>query len=191
VRIVGGTYRGRRLQAPAGDDVRPTSDRVRESIFNVLTHGLDDWPGEVEGTSVVDLFCGTGALGLEALSRGAAHVTLLDRSGPVLAVTRKNAALGIEAGKRITLLKMDATQLAPPPRIAEAPCGVAFLDPPYGQGLISPALGGLKNRGWLAPGGLAVVEAGAEEELITPPGFSLLDARTYGAAKVVFLQLRS
>ena len=146
MRIVAGLYKGRRLAAPAGADVRPTSDRVRESVFNVLAHGLADWHGEIAGASVVDLFCGTGALGLEALSRGADHVTLIDRAGAVLAVARKNAALGIEAAKRVTLLKMDASQLAPPPRAAAAPCALAFLDAPYGAGLTVPALGSLKNR---------------------------------------------
>ncbi len=190
MRIVGGIYKGRRLQAPAGDDVRPTSDRVREAVFNVLLHGLADWPGDLAGVSVVDLFCGTGALGLEALSRGAGHVTLVDRSGGVLAAARKNAALGVEATRQVTILKIDATQLAPPPRAAQAPCGLAFLDAPYGAGLTVPALGSLKNRGWLAPGGLAVCEVSADEELAPPPGYTAHDERTYGAAKVVFLQLR-
>lgn len=190
MRIVAGQFKGKRLHAPAGTDVRPTSDRVRESVFNVLAHGLADWDGALEDASVVDLFCGTGALGLEALSRGAAHVTLVDNAAPVLAAARKNAALGIEAGKRITLLKMDATRLAPPPRAAAAPCGLAFLDAPYGAGLSVPALGSLKARGWLAPGGLAVAEVAATEDLAPPPGYAVLDQRVYGAAKVVFLQLR-
>lgn len=190
MRIIGGDFRGRRLAAPAGRDVRPTSGRVRESLFNVLMHGLADWDGELAGASVVDLFCGAGALGLEALSRGAAHVTLIDHAAPVLALARKNAALGVGAAKRTTVLKLDATQLPPPPRIARAPCGVAFLDPPYGKGLAAPALGALKNRGWLAGGGLAAVEVAAEEELAAPRGFEVLETRTYGAAKVAFLRLR-
>ena len=190
MRIVGGAFKGRRLAVPAGQDVRPTSDRARESLFNVLMHGLAEWDGELAGSSVVDLFCGSGALGLEALSRGAAHVTLIDRSHAALAVTKKNAALGIEAARQTTVLKLDATQLPPPPRVAQAPCGIAFLDPPYGGGLAVPALGTLKNRGWLAPGGLAVAEVAADEELAPPLGYEVLEARTYGAAKLVFLQLR-
>lgn len=190
MRIVAGDYKGRRLLAPKGADTRPTSDRVRESLFNVLAHGLAEWPGELEGASVVDLFCGTGALGLEALSRGAARVTLIDNSGPALGVAKKNTALGPEAFRQVLILKMDATKLAPPPLAAQAPCAVAFLDAPYGQGLTLPALLGLKNRGWLAPGGLAVAEVAADEELLPPPGFQIIDERAYGAARVVFLQIR-
>ena len=169
MRIVSGIYKGRKLQAPSGPDVRPTSDRARESIFNVIAHGLANWSGELDGASVVDVFCGTGAMGLEALSRGAAHATLIDSSRPALAV---------------------AKNLAPPPLAAQAPCGVAFVDAPYAKGLTLPSLIGLKNKGWLAPGGLAVVEIGAEEELALPLSFELLDERAYGAAKVVFLQIR-
>ncbi len=188
MRIVGGTFKGRRLTLPAGQDVRPTSDRTRESLFNILIHGLADWRGELRGASVVDLFCGTGALGLEALSRGAAHVSLVDCSGPVLAAVRKNAALGIDAARRTTILKMDATMLAPPPRVAQAPCAVAFVDPPYGADLAGPALGSLKARGWLAVGGLAVVEVGADEDPAVSLGFTILETRLYGATKLVFLQ---
>ena len=190
MRIVGGTFKGRRLTLPVGQYIRPTSDRTRESLFNILIHGLADWKGELRGASVVDLFCGTGALGLEALSRGAAHVSLVDRSGSVLAAVRKNAALGIEAERRTTILKMDATMLAPPPRVAQAPCTIAFVDPPYGADLAGPALGSLKARGWLAVGGLAVVEVGADEDPFVSLGFTVLETRSYGATKLVFLQNR-
>ena len=189
MRIVGGAFRGRRLTAPTGHDVRPTSERTRESLFNILAHGVADWGSELEGASVVDLFCGTGALGLEALSRGAAHVTLIDSAGPALSAARKNAALGINAAKRTTILRMDATMLAPPPRAAQAPCAIAFLDPPYGAGLVGPALGSLKARGWLADGGLAVVEVGAGEVWDPPLGYTVLETRAYGAANVLFLKL--
>ena len=147
MKIVGGAFRGRRLAAPTGHDVRPTSERTRESLFNILAHGLADWGGELKGASVVDLFCGTGALGLEALSRGAAHVTLIDSSGSVLSAARKNSALGINAAKRTTILKMDATMLASPPLSAQAPCAIAFLDPPYGSDLAAPAPGPLAAPG--------------------------------------------
>ena len=188
MRIIGGIFKGRNLTAPVGNGVRPTSDRTRESLFNMLAHGLADWEGELEGASVVDLFCGSGALGLEALSRGAAHVTLIDHSRPVLTAVQKNAALGIDATKRITILKMDATMLARPPRAAHAPCGIAFLDPPYGADLAMPALGSLKMRGWLSVGSLAVVEVCVEEDPIPPLGFIVLETRTYGSAKVMFLR---
>ena len=190
MRIVGGTFKGRRMVAPIGHNVRPTSDRTRESLFNILAHGLADWDGELEGASVVDLFCGTGALGLEALSRGAKHVTLIDNSVSVLSTVRKNSALGINAARQTTILKMDATMLAPPPRAAQAPCSIAFLDPPYGTGLGVPALGSLKARGWLCDGGLAVVEVGVNEPLDPPRGYTALETRSYGAARVVFLLLR-
>ena len=191
MRIIGGDFKGRRLSLPTGQDVRPTSDRTRETLFNILTHGLADWEGQLKGASVVDLFCGTGALGLEALSRGAGHVSLIDRAGTVLAAVRKNAALGIDAAKRTTILKMDATMLASPPRVAQAPCTIAFVDPPYGADLTVPALRSLKARGWLAAGGLAVLEVAAEENPVTPGGFTALETRTYGATKLVFLLLRN
>ena len=191
MRIVGGIFKGRRLMAPAGYDVRPTGDRTRESLFNIITHGLAGWEGELEDASVVDLFCGTGALGLEALSRGAAHVTLVDNSVSVLSVVKKNLALGIETAKRTTILRMDATRLALPPRSAGAPCDIAFLDPPYGSGLAVPALGSLKTRGWLSDGGLAVIEVGSDESLNPPLGYVVLKTRSYGAAKIVFLLLRN
>ena len=191
MRIVGGIFKGRRLMAPAGYDVRPTGDRTRESLFNIITHGLAGWEGELEDASVIDLFCGTGALGLEALSRGAAHVTLVDNSVPVLSVVKKNLALGIETAKRTTILRMDATRLAPPPRSAGAPCDIAFLDPPYGSGLALPALGSLKTHGWLSDGGLAVIEVGSDESPNPPLGYAVLKTRSYGAAKIVFLLLRN
>jgi len=189
MRIVGGTYKGRRLAAPGGDGTRPTSDRARESIFNIIQHGLAEWGGELEDASVVDVFCGTGALGLEALSRGAAHATFIDSAGPALAQAKKNAA-AVGCWRDVTLIKLDATHLPPPPLVAKAPCGIAFLDAPYGRELSFPALIGLRQKGWLAAGGLAVCEVGAEEELMTPPGYEVLNQRTYGAAKVVFLHIR-
>ena len=186
MRIVGGKHRGRTLKAPAGLDVRPTSDRVRESLFNVLAHGLGvEW----EGTSVVDVYAGTGALGLEALSRGAAHATFIDHAGAANKAIRENAA-ALGEWRNVTLLKLDAARLAPPPLAAQAPCTVAFLDPPYGQGLVAPALLGLRNKGWIGDGSVVVAERGAGGEFEPPTGFEAADERTYGAAKVVFLHRR-
>ncbi len=184
MRIVGGRHRGRKLAAPRGTDVRPTSDRARESLFNVLAHGLDvEW----DGLSVLDVFAGTGALGLEALSRGAAHATFIDRDRGVLHGIRRNgAALG--EWRNIALLAIDATRLPPPPRAAATPCGLAFLDPPYESGLGVPALQGLVSKGWLADGAVCTVEVAAREVLDPPKGFSPIDARTYGAARIVFLR---
>ncbi len=194
MRIVGGAQKGRKLQAPAGRRLRPTSDRAREAMFNVVAHGLDGWAtsesGGFEGKSIVDLFAGAGGLGLEGLSRGAAHATFVDVDKGHLAIIQKNAA---ELGRwrDITLLKLDATRLPPPARAVGAPCAVAFLDPPYGQGMASAALLGLTAKGWLAAGGLAIVEVAADEPLETPSALTLLDERTYGAARVVFLQNRA
>ncbi|MDD9878325.1 MAG: 16S rRNA (guanine(966)-N(2))-methyltransferase RsmD [Magnetovibrio sp.] len=189
MRIVGGAFRGRKLIAPKGIETRPTSDRVRESVFNVIEHGLADWAGALAGAAVVDLFAGSGALGLEAMSRGARRATFIDRAGAAAQAVKKNAA-ACGVWRDVTILKLDAAHLPPPPLAAEAPCQIAFLDAPYGAGLTLPALLGLRQRGWLEAGGLTVAEIGAEDELPPQPGYDVLDARTYGAAKVVFLQTR-
>ena len=186
MRIVAGRLKGRRLHAPPARDLRPTSERAREAVFNIIEHGLADWPGSLEDATVVDLFCGTGALALEALSRGAAHATLVDAAPGAIAMAKQNAAhLGV--WREITLLKLDATRLPPPPLAARAPCAIAFVDAPYDQGMTAPALAGLLGRGWLAKGGLGVVELGAKEPLATPAGFTQLDVRVWGAARVEFL----
>lgn len=184
MRIVAGRFRGRRLEAPAGRDLRPTSDRVRESVFNILDHGFEvDW----EGAAVLDVFAGTGAYGIEALSRGAGHATFLDNSDVALRCVRRNAG-NAGAAAAVTALRLDATQLPPPPLAAQAPCPIAFLDPPYGSGLAPAALTGLVARGWIGAGSLCVVEVGARETLAAPEGYTELDARRYGAARVVFLE---
>lgn len=184
MRIVGGTHRGRKLAAPEGREVRPTSDRARESVFNILEHRLE---GGLRGRTVLDAFAGTGGYGLEALSRGAAHVTFIDNAPASLAAIRANIrALGVE--RTATVLNQDATRPAPPPPAAGAPCSVAFVDPPYLQDLAAPALAALAQRGWLAPDALAVVEVGKKEPFPAPPGFDLLDERVYGAARIVFLR---
>jgi 16S rRNA (guanine966-N2)-methyltransferase len=187
VRIVAGKHRGRPLLAPTGKAIRPTADRTRESLFNVLAHGV---PGfAFEGASVVDVFAGTGALGLEALSRGAAHATFIDSDPAALHVIRQNAAK-LGEWRAVTLLKLDAGHLPPPALAAKAPCRLAFLDPPYGENLLVPALQGLAARGWLAADAIAVAEIGAKEHLDPPKDFALIDERAYGAAKIVFLRYR-
>jgi 16S rRNA (guanine966-N2)-methyltransferase len=184
MRIVGGRHRGRRLLAPPGDTVRPTSDRAREALFNILSHGRFAADGiPFVGAAVLDAFAGTGALGLEALSRGAAEVVFIELDRDVLAILRKNiGALGETAHTRI--VPGDATH---PPH-AMVDCALAFLDPPYRSGLAAPALAALGAAGWLAPRSLAVVEIAAREELTLPAGFILLDERIYGAARLVFLR---
>ena len=175
MRIIGGAWRGRRLDAPPGAATRPTSDRVRQALFDMLLHA--PWAGReaVEGAAVLDVFAGTGALGLEALSRGAATATFLERDRTALAALRANVA-ACGAGARARVLDGDA--LRPPPGM---PCTVAFLDPPYGEGLVPRALTALAAAGWLAPGALMVAEMGRDEP---SPFAERLIARTHGAARI-------
>jgi len=186
MRIVGGRNKGRAIKAPPGRDVRPTSDRVRESVFNILLHGIDEF--DIDGVSVLDVFAGTGALGLEALSRGAAHATFIDQDRKALAAARENAA-HLKEWRNATLLNLDATRLAPPPLAAKAPCGLAFLDAPYEQGLTGPSLLGLVNKGWVGAGSVVVCEVGAAEPLDVPRAYELIDERIYGAARITFLRV--
>ena len=187
MRIVGGSHRGRRLFAPPGQTVRPTSDRAREALFNILTHGdlaADGVP--FAGAAVLDAFAGTGAFGLEALSRGAASAIFIERDPEALAVLRKNVdVLGERA--RAEIVPTDATR---PPR-AVTGCAVAFLDPPYRSGLAAPALAALGANGWLAPKAIAVVEVGTREGFAPPAGFVIRAERVYGAARLVFLYRES
>lgn len=186
MRIIAGKHRGRAISVPRGIDVRPTGDRVREAVFNILSHSID-WAG-FEQSHVLDVFAGSGACGLEALSRGASHVTFIDHDGAVLLGIKRNAAVLGEA-RDVTLLKLDAARLPPPPAAAGCPCALALLDAPYGSDLSAPALHGLAGRHWLDSGSIAVVEIGARESLAPPPGYSVVDARAYGAAQVVFLKV--
>lgn len=188
MRIVGGNFRGRPLSAPPGRDVRPTSDRAREGLFNILAHSID-WDG-FDGLTVLDVFSGTGTLGLEAMSRGASHGVFIDNDPLSLKCVRTNAAsLGL--ARAVTPLKLDATHLAPPPRIANAPLSLIFLDPPYGTGMADQALLGLAHKGWLAPEALTVVELGKDDVIALPRGFEPLDERTYGAAHLYFLRYKA
>lgn len=188
MRIIAGKHKGRPLAVPRSRGLRPTADRVREAVFNILGHGLE-WSG-LDGASVLDLFAGTGAYGLEALSRGAALATFVDLEPAALLAIRRNAAAMGEA-RAIALLKLDATRLPPPPRIAGAPCAAAFLDPPYESGLAVPALQAVGGCGWVDAGGIAVVEVGAREPFNPPPAWEIADERPYGAARVVFVRLNA
>ncbi|MGE5476111.1 MAG: 16S rRNA (guanine(966)-N(2))-methyltransferase RsmD [Bacteroidales bacterium] len=179
MRIVGGSHKGRRLNAPDGRGTRPTSDRARESLFNILAHSP---LVELDGARVVDAFAGSGALGLEALSRGAGHACFIERDHAALACIRANVA-ELRVGEQATILRADATK----PPAATQPCTLALIDAPYDKELSAPCLAALAERGWLAPGALAVVEVAAREALPLPVGFTLADERTYGAARVVFL----
>ena len=185
MRIIAGKLRGRRLEAPEGEAVRPTSDRAREALFNVLAHGRYRPGGgsAVEGATVLDAFCGTGALGLEALSRGAARTTLLDKDSKALAVARRNArTLCVES--QVAYALADATQ--PPP--ARQAHDLVFLDAPYDSDLAGPALAALAAGGWIAGGALVVVERPSKHpDFHVPAGYVERERRKYGAATLVFL----
>lgn len=180
MRIVGGSHRGRRLAAPEGRDTRPTADRAREALFNIL-RSRDDL--ELEGAAVLDAFAGSGAVGLEALSRGAAKAYFLESQDEALSAIKANIDMLKERGRAIPL-RADATR---PPQ-AHEPCALAFLDPPYHSDLAGPSLEALAARGWLADGAVVVVEVAAKEPFSPPPGFDLEDERVYGAARLVFLK---
>jgi 16S rRNA (guanine966-N2)-methyltransferase len=181
VRIIGGMHKGHGLAAPAGRSTRPTSDRVRESIFNILTHRNS--AGAIEGKRVLDLFAGSGALGLEALSRGARLCQFVENDAEARAVIRRNAeALGVTGLCKIW--RRDATQLG---RCApQAPFGLVFIDPPYGKNLGSAALASLVGGQWLAADATIVVEESTRAELALPPQLQLVDSREYGDTKVTF-----
>ena len=182
MRIVGGRHRGRRLVAPPGQGTRPTSDRVREALFNILAHA-DFAGGAPAGMTVLDLFAGSGALGLEALSRGAAGVTFVERDAATARAIEANVA-ALDEGGRAAVLRRDATHLGAAPEMA--PFQLVLMDAPYRSGLAGPALGELSARGWLAPGVLVVIELAAKEPLVLPDGFDCCDERRYGAARIVF-----
>ena len=188
MRIIAGSHRGRRLKAPRGTSVRPTADRVREALFNVLAHGREGGALLPAGARVLDLFAGTGGLGLEALSRGAAHVTFIENAPAALAALRTNiAALGV--ADCTTVLARDAT--APGAAPTDAACALALLDPPYRSALAAPALEALAAGGWLMEGAVTAVELGASENVTPPEDFTRLEQRRWGAAKVVLLRWRS
>ena len=185
MRITGGKLGGRRLVTPDDANVRPTSDRTRQAIFNMLRHKDFGIGFALEGAAVVDLFAGTGALGIEALSQGARWCLLVDDSADSRALQRENVeGLGLTGATRIW--RRDATDLGPLGPSAGGPFNVVILDPPYRKNLIPPALKSLKDGGWLADKALIVIESDAKEE-IDVTGFELLDERDYGETRVRFL----
>src|ERR1700722_14255116 len=181
MRIVGGRLRGRLLEAPATRAIRPTSERLRESIFDILTHRH---AGIVEGARVVDLFAGSGALGIEALSRGAKSALFVDNGAEARALLRANVE-AFALGSVTRIWRADATLLGKAP--AGPPFTLAFLDPPYDKGLAGPALGGLIEGPWLAPGALVMVEESAMAEIGAPAALRVVDERVYGETRIVFL----
>ena len=184
MRIVSGELRGRPIRAPAGDATRPTSDRTRQAVFNILEHA--PWSPGLQGRRVLDLFAGSGAMGLEALSHGAAACLFVESAGSALAAIRGNIE-AFSLGARARVLRQDATTLGSRSPV-EAPFDFALLDPPYGKGLGPTALAALADGGWLADDAVATLEIAAEEAEPPLGGYALLDARRYGAARVLFLK---
>jgi len=180
MRIVAGRFRGRAIAAPRHDGLRPTSDRVRESLFNILEHGIENFT--LEGARVVDLFAGTGALGLEALSRGGAFCLFVDDSAEARALIRTNIeSLQLTGITRI--YRRDATDLGPVGTLA--PFSLAFLDPPYGKGLGERALTSLAEGGWLVPDAVVVLEERADAAIPLPLQYREIDRRTYGDTQIL------
>ena len=182
MRVVGGKFRSRPIAGPKSHDLRPTSDRLREALFNILMHAYGD---PVSGARVLDLFAGTGALGIEAVSRGAAFVQFVDDGVEARALLRNNTeSLGLGGVSRI--FRRDATKLGPAHPVE--PFDLVFLDPPYGKGLAEKALSSARAGGWLKPQALAVVEEAADAGCKAPEGFEELERRTYDDTEFVFLR---
>ncbi len=183
MRVVAGRFRGRALQAPEDVSIRPTADRVRENMFNILAHGIADF--SLDGARVIDLFAGTGALGVEAMSRGAAYCLFVEEAPEARALIRKNVeTLGLTGETRI--FRRDATDLGPAGNMG--PYDLAFLDPPYGKGIGEKALAALAGGHWLTPGAICVFEERAGTTVDIPAAFELLDTRTYGDTDIRFLR---
>ena len=183
MRIVGGRFRGRTLSAPKSQAIRPTADRLRESLFNILAHGYGD---PVGGARVLDLFAGTGALGIEAASRGAAFVLFVDDGVEARSLLRNNTeALGLGGTTRI--FRRDATKLGPAHPIESF--SLVFLDPPYGKGLAEKALVSARDGGWLKPQALIVVEEAVEAAFKAPDGFEQIERRAYDDTELIFLRI--
>jgi 16S rRNA (guanine966-N2)-methyltransferase len=183
MRIVGGRLKGRGLKGPSSNAIRPTSDRLREALFNIIAHNYES----IEDARVIDLFAGTGAMAFEALSRGARFALLVDDGSEARAIIRANVeALGLGGSTRV--FRRDARKLG------SAPPGqrytLAFLDPPYDKGLAEPALVSLRDGQWLASGALVLIEEMAQADLILPDGYDFIETRTYGDTQVTFCRAR-
>ena len=183
MRIVGGALKGRTLHGPPKEATRPTSDRVREAIFNILTHGV---PGfDLEGSRVLDLFAGTGAMGLEALSRGARLCLFVEEAPAARAIIRRNAEdLGLIG--RCRIWRRDATALGP--CAPQPPFDLVIADPPYGKGLGEMSGISVAAGGWLAPNGVFVLEESVKAAIVPPPQLRVVDERDYGETRVLFLK---
>jgi 16S rRNA (guanine966-N2)-methyltransferase len=185
MRVVGGRLKGRSIAAPTSRDIRPTADRLRESIFNILIHAYDN---PIEGARVLDLFAGTGALGIEAISRGAAFALFIDNGAEARALLRNNVE-ALALGGVSKVYRRDATDLGPAHPLE--PFALVFVDPPYGKGLADKALASLRDGGWVAPGALLVVEEAKAAGFAAPAGFEELERRAYDDTEFVFLRTAS
>lgn len=180
MRIIGGRYRGKKLFSPQSENIRPTSDRAREAIFNILYSKLS---GNFSQIDLLDVFSGTGAFALEAMSRGLKSVTLLDIDTTDL---NKNIALFPQEKDKISVLRLDATQMPKAPK----KFGLVFMDAPYKKGLSEKALVELSEKQWLHEDALCVVELEKDENINLPAAYEQIDERIYGLAKVLFLQYK-
>ena len=182
MRVVGGRLKGRNLVSPSSREIRPTADRLRESVFNILVHAYDN---PVQGVRVLDLFAGTGALGIEAISRGATFGLFIDNGAEARALLRNNVeALGL--GGVTKVFRRDATNLGPAHPLE--PFALVFLDPPYAKGLAEKALASLRDGGWLTATALLVVEEAKAAAFAAPDGFEELERRVYDDTEFVFLR---
>jgi 16S rRNA (guanine966-N2)-methyltransferase len=187
MRIVSGQFRGRAIVAPPGEATRPTSDRARQAVFNILEHAA--WAPELHGARVIDVFAGSGALGLEALSRGASFCLFVETDDAARGAIRENIdAMHLFGVTRVH--RRDATDLGPRPASAGEPFDIVFLDPPYAKGLGEEAVAELRAHDWLAPGAILMFERGRGEVDPVLDGFEQIDARDYGAARVLFFKLQ-
>jgi 16S rRNA (guanine966-N2)-methyltransferase len=184
MRIVGGRLKGRAILSPESRSVRPTSDRARESIFNVLAHA--EWAPPIEGARVIDTFAGTGALGLEAMSRGAAFCLFVETDASARGIIRTNIE-SFQLFGETRIHRRSATDLGPRPAALGKPFDLVFLDPPYGYQLVPAALRQMRHGDWLTPDALAVCETGWDDAPPESEGWRLLDERAYGAARISFL----
>jgi 16S rRNA (guanine966-N2)-methyltransferase len=190
MRITGGRFRGRLLAAPEGARVRPTSDKVRQAVFNILAHRDFGIAFALQDARAIDLFAGTGAIGFEALSRGARFCLFVDDDVDSRALLRRNVeALTLTGASKIW--RRDASALGPMPPGAGGPFDLAFLDPPYRKNLLAPALASLRDGSWLSPNALIVAERAFEENVTTGSNFSLLETRCYGDTAIDFLAFAS
>lgn len=187
MRVDSGSHRGTKLVVPEGKDVRPTSDRARQAIFNILAHGHD----AIDEARVLDVFAGSGALGLEALSRGAQSLAAFEQDRAAADCIKRNAAACHETERTVIILG-NATNPPEAHRYKRfSPADLVFLDPPYGQDLIVPTLTALNDRGWIAGNALIVAEMGDRDRFTPPAGFVPVDERRYGKAHVMFLRKSS